>query len=357
MIFLDANVFYWYYGRDRLELSTSDDKIDVKKLCQYLDVKKDKAMPTSVFMEIFVHFRSDAQKLISMRNFIIEKGFRLYNNLKEYGVEPEQLDILSLMTSHDIVKYANGLFNKKVEIESNYAYMFLSVLRELYLYYAMNEYSNFTDENKNSILQYIWVNVWREEKDPKIRLKSALENGYKVDKPDQYLKEEYLKLLTEDCYLIKVILSGIDGVKKNEADLVNFIKQQLNEFKQNKNVTHKTVMQHFAIVMSNDRNFLNYATNNISNSCIKVGMPKGQADYIAQQMLPAWLNRAQQIKKNDIFDMFCMNIYGCSYTPENTTNVLIDTSPYLLTFDTTMKKYIKNNKPNNYSIIEKFYIK
>lgn len=135
------------------------------------------------------------------------------------------------------------------------------------------------------------------------------------------------------------------------------MKQKLQEFRRTENVNHKSVMQHFVSVMSADSVFLQYAKGEIAKGCIRVGMTKGQSNYIAQQMLPAWLDRAQQIKKNDIFDMLCMNIYESSLPYAKIDNVLIDTYPYLLTFDNRMKEYIKNNKPNNYRIIEQFYIK
>ena len=56
MIFLDANAFYWYFGREKLFAQPSTPKHDVEKLNGFLDGRTDKRIPASVFMEIIVHF-------------------------------------------------------------------------------------------------------------------------------------------------------------------------------------------------------------------------------------------------------------------------------------------------------------
>lgn len=58
MVFLDANAFYSYMGRKNLGLSEST-HVKEKELRIYLDSISEKSLPTSVFMEIMVHFRDD----------------------------------------------------------------------------------------------------------------------------------------------------------------------------------------------------------------------------------------------------------------------------------------------------------
>ena len=76
MIFLDANAFYSYYGRRKLEMTSSP--VDETALRCFLDNREKKSLPTSVFMEIITHFREAPDILINLVKFREQKGLPLY---------------------------------------------------------------------------------------------------------------------------------------------------------------------------------------------------------------------------------------------------------------------------------------
>lgn len=74
MIFLDANAFYSYMGRKNVGLGESA-HVKEKELRGYLDSIFDKSLPTSVFIEIMVHFRDDKKRLKQILDFRGEKNY------------------------------------------------------------------------------------------------------------------------------------------------------------------------------------------------------------------------------------------------------------------------------------------
>ena len=78
--------------------------------------------------------------------------------------------------------------------------------------------------------------------------------------------------------------------------------------------------------------------------------------YFRNVMFKEWFDDGEKVRKNDIFDMFCigaLDVKDPSYVP---SSVLEDTTTYLITFDKTMRSYIKDVNPYNDKIIEKFCI-
>ena len=69
-------------------------------------------------------------------------------------------------------------------------------------------------------------------------------------------------------------------------------------------------------------------------------------------MFTAWFERGQKLQKNDIFDMFCVGCLDHVNVKEQKL-ALIDTTSYILSFDTRMKGFLGNVRPTNLKIIEK----
>ena len=129
MIFLDANAFYWYLGREKLFAKSSTAKHDVKKVNSFLDARSDKSIPASVFMEMIVHFRDNPDAIIKIVKFLEEKSITVFNNFPECCFTSDELTVLRLSKNADVLKlYANNLLNKKINIEVKHAYAFLQIV-------------------------------------------------------------------------------------------------------------------------------------------------------------------------------------------------------------------------------------
>jgi len=70
--------------------------------------------------------------------------------------------------------------------------------------------------------------------------------------------------------------------------------------------------------------------------------------------LEAWLERGQKLIKNDIFDMLCVGVLD--KTERNPSlSILVDQNSYLISFDETMMKFIRNDS-GNAKLLDRFMI-
>lgn len=79
-----------------------------------------------------------------------------------------------------------------------------------------------------------------------------------------------------------------------------------------------------------------------------------QTDYLKEVMFNAWFDRAQKLKKNDIFDMLCAGCLGYIRPLKQGEVILANTNSYIISFDSTMEKYIHIVRPDNIKLIQKF---
>ncbi len=67
------------------------------KLSKYLDSIREKSLPTSVFIEIMVHFREDSSKLREILEFRLRKGLPLFNNIPNYCINKDEITCIHFM--------------------------------------------------------------------------------------------------------------------------------------------------------------------------------------------------------------------------------------------------------------------
>ncbi len=123
MFFLDANAFYSYIGRCNLGLIEST-HVNEAKLSKYLDSIREKSLPTSVFIEIMVHFRDDSSRLREILEFRLRKGLPLFNNIPDYCISEDEITCIYFMDDFSLKKYAYKLLDEKIGVESRFAYLF-----------------------------------------------------------------------------------------------------------------------------------------------------------------------------------------------------------------------------------------
>lgn len=349
MIFLDANAFYSYYGRSKLGMTSTP--VDEFKLRDYILTKKCVSLPTSVYIEIITHFRDSSNILIDIIHFIVKNNIKLYNNIPCYILEPTELHCVQLMNGVDILKYANRLLNKKINIESEFTVCFFEITALLYAKYRIDFTNEFSDKVKNSIFNFIGAeNIKGYAKTLHGIIKQKLSDGYSGHAEQKSLKEIYIKELEETCLFIELIISSAIAIGKNESDLIDVLKKTYAKRESFSAYTHNSTMASIVNAFLNDQTFLEYAKDRISKMFIKHGYSKSQIAYLKDVMFSAWFERGQKLQKNDIFDMFC---FGCLDFVDKTKekSVLVDYSPYMLCFDDRMKKYIGIVSPNNLTII------
>lgn len=346
MIFLDANAFYWYLGREKLFTKPSTPKHDVNKLCRFLDARDDKSIPASAFMEMIVHFRDDPDKIMQIVKFREEKGIPVFNNFNDYCFTPDELTVLHATTNNSIPShYAYNLLEKKIDIEAKHTYVFLQIVSLLYADYYLKTFDSLDIAKRESILSYLGRDMTNEMRnDLCSQLTIALKNGYaNNNRSQQALKEKYIELLIQNCVVFQMIIDTSVKFLEDEDDLYSVMCKSAADAKSN-GFTNSEVMQTIKTALNTDSAFLQIAENEIPSIFQRKGYSKHQADYL-KSMLKAWLERGQKLIKNDIFDMLCVG--ALDKTEINSSlHILVDQSSYLISFDETMMKFLCNNAGN-----------
>lgn len=354
MIFLDANAFYSYMGRKNVGLGESA-HVKEKELRGYLDSIFDKSLPTSVFIEIMVHFRDDKKRLKQILDFRGEKKLSLFNNIPDYCVSDVEMNCIYHMSDNDLKKYAYQLLNTKIDIESRFSYLFYEITRNLYLEYRLSEMNKFTENQEKGIWEFLGRKEFQENQEVVTNeFKNALKVGYEQGKDQNILKEKYIDVLNDACKVIDLTLAGCAACIENQIDIIEAI-QKANAESDSKGFDGLNgTMPGIVSVLQTNIKFLEYAKQRISDMFLKHGYNRYQTDYLKEVMFNAWFDRAQKLKKNDIFDMLCAGCLGYIRPLKQGEVILANTNSYIISFDSTMEKYIHIVRPDNIKLIQKF---
>ncbi len=346
MIYLDANAFYWYLGREKLFDQPSTPIHDVEKLNKFLDTRNDKRLPASVFLEMIVHFRDDPDKIMEIIRFREIKGISIFNNFNDYCFTPDELTVLHLTASNTfLTKYAYKLLDKKIDVEAKHAYVFLQIISILYADYYLKTYASLDTEKRENIIVYLGRILSNEMRsDLCTQLTDALKNGYADNnRAQQALKEKYIELLNQTCVIFHMIIDTAVKFLEEGDDLYETMCKSAADAKNN-GFTNDEVMQTIKAALNTDSTFLQTAENEIASIFERKGYSKHQANYI-KTMLKAWLERGQKLIKNDIFDMLCVGSLDKTVVDPG-SNILVNQSSYLISFDKTMMSFLCNNAGN-----------
>lgn len=355
MIYLDVNTFYWYYGRDKLPLPYSVPNLDVIKLRTFLESRADKSLPASVFIEMIVHFRDDPATIKKIISFREEKKMHIYNNFHGYCFTPDELTLLHFTDDNEILrKYAYKLLTRKIEIEVQHAYLFLQKVSLLYANHYLKSFSELDSKTKENILWYLGKELSSEMKDEYMsELTNSLKNGYADNnKSQQYLKNKYMELLVQSCIIYRMIIDTIVKFLDNEQDLYTVMCKSASDARAN-GFTDSDIMKIIVAALAEDAVFLQEAKTEIPAIFVRKGYSKHQAEYM-KVLLEAWLERGQKLRKNDIFDMLYVGSVDKQVTKPG-TNVLIDQSSYLLSFDKVLLSFICQDEWNRI-LLNKFLL-
>lgn len=346
MIYLDANAFYWYLGREKLFSQPSTPRHDIEKLNKFLDTRSDKSIPASAFMEMIVHFRDDPDKIMRIVRFRETKSISIFNNFGDYCFTPDELTYLHLTTNNSLLtQYAYNLLDKKIGVEAKHAYVFLQILSLLYADYYLKIHASLDDEKRENILSYLGRDLSNEMRsDLYSQLTDALKAGYaNNNRSQQALKEKYIELLVQTCVIFHMIIDTAVEFLEDENNLYETMCKSAAYAKSN-GFTDDEVMKTIKVALSTDSVFLQIAENEIASIFETRNYSKHQANYM-KTMLKAWLERGQKLIKNDIFDMLCVGSLD-KIVIEPSLNSLVDQSSYLISFDKTMMDFLCNDAGN-----------
>lgn len=354
MIFLDANAFYSYIGRKKLGLIESS-HVNEEKLRRFLDSVKEKSLPTSVFIEIMVHFRDEPKILKKMLYFRKEKGIPLYNNIPDYCISDDEITCVYYMDDVALGKYAYKLLDEKIGIESRFSYLFFEITKNLYLEYRLSEIGKFSKNEETGIWNYLGRQYFQDNKEAIIEeFRVALSDGYLQGKEQYFLKEKYIDKLNDACQIVDVTLAACVACIEKEIDIIDNIQKAYDESVAKGFDGTDGTMPGIVTLLQTNVPFLEMAKSKIANMFQKHKYNRYQTEYLRTIMFVAWFDRAQKLKKNDIFDMMCAGCLAYVRPIKSGESVLVNTDSYIISFDATMEKFISSVKPTNTVIIEKY---
>lgn len=353
MYFLDANAWYWYFGRNELEMISSAN-VDENKLITELNRIEKKSIPTSVYIEVVTHFRDNPELLQKLLKHRFVNRMKIYNNIPDYVITPEEIEFTACVGWDELKSYAYRMLDKKIDIETRFIYIFVEIMSLLFFAYKLDLTPDLTEEEKQSIDNWI-REVYRQNRDEKkmIEIKDALRNGYMVNDEARVIKNKYIEILNRECIFIELILNGCLAVKEKKKDILSVLQLTYEQVVQDGLDGNNGTMKYIDDVLSTDLIFLDYAKDKFSIMFQKHGYTKIQCLYLKEIMFDAWMNRRQKLRKNDIFDMFCVGVLDCNKSAQD-DNVLVDNNSYLISFDAVMESFIIRNHGISASIINRY---
>lgn len=364
MIFLDANALYWYYGIDKLDFGEQSG-VDSTSLREFIDLYENGvAIPSTCYVEVLSHFKSQPIIARNIVNFIHEKNILIYNNSLYISILPGEVEQVLTYDYNDLNTYLTVMRKNKKDTEVKFSIMFFDVIQLLYLRNIIeNKIGNTkTEAEKERMLSCIANFIKQHWKEDERKFINALDAGYLKDddrnnkkstNAESMLKNVYINALYDIIFIQNMFVELYIEMESEEPDLVECIKKSGNRLIK-KLDSENGEMKQVKASFFNKKDFEKIAQEEI---CLMLQSRKilpYQALYIKEVMMSSWIDSAAKLKKNDIFDMLCL---GCLNAPKKEIeNVLIDNSNYLITFDEKMRDFIKKHFPANDTLISKFVI-
>lgn len=266
------------------------------------------------------------------------------SNISEHRFSQQELEFVMLTADSELKKYAYRILDEKIEIESKHSYMFLQCVSTLYADFYLKSYTELDAEIRERIMLFLGNGMIDYSLDDyQSQLKLALQSGYACRRPKQELKNKYIDLLIQSCAVFHILIDAVVMFVEEEEEIYPVMCRSA-EYVKNNGFTNADIMKTITKTLSTNSDFLKLAEEEIANMLMRHNYSKHQAEYM-KLMFESWLERGKKIEKNDIFDMLSLRALDNQNRKSN-LHILIDQSPYLISFDKPMMKYLCNNAGN-----------
>ncbi len=364
MIFLDANSFYDFYGRNSLGMNmASAQNRNVDALTTFLNRRHDKALPESVFIEVLTRFKDDEMKLRNILDFIFNKNLLIFHNIKTWGLHDKVIKILFLHKTllplpgelKTFVKLTVVLL--KIEIEATIAFCFEQINGMLYVF-CSSDNLGLSEAAKASAISIMFENYFFDRKEAMIKeIKNTLCTSYSDHKKSSatMLKTIYMEQLNEFCVVAEEIIAGLNHVEEGSPESLIVTFQNAVVQAHSKGFTGGTDTMHaISNLIKENPKFLQNVYATIDSTFTIRAFSMTQTNYAEHVLFPAWLERGAMLKKNDLFDMLVVGTLDFVEHNKYQRGSPINYASYLITFDATMRNYLASKFPYNENLVNKF---
>ncbi len=336
-VFLDANAFYHYYGRDKLPGMATDMQVDIQKLRSVLDSEAEKYLVSSAFIEIVTRFHNNVKIVLDIIAFISNKRILIANVTQYQDLYIDSNELSPFVQAEEATKkqYIDKLISNKIDAEARFLVLFVLTILFMYLNYKVDMLSMISNEKREQLKEYLATQCSSKDIINKLvsEYKQNLQDGYSDSTAAKVAKEIFIQTLSDECFYISWICFSLRDIETNSnEDIDGWISSLLGSgiMSEDKGTVMKSLSSELSNLQSNTAWF-DQATTFLKQK----GLSHCQAEYLKQVMFPAWIDRSQVIRKNDIFDMFVVGALDWDPT--------VPSNGILLTFDTTIRKFLNDN--------------
>lgn len=366
IIIFDANAFYTYYGREKLDLSPIS-FVDEEKLKKEMNMIQRKYIATSSFIEILVRFKDEEKHLYNIIKFIDHHKIGLFNNVKNeknYLSEKEYKHILENNKPYFLKNKAYAKIDSKASLESDYSFIFILFIISSFLWGKKKDIKitnyilmslGFDDDNlkneedkiKGIVITLLLQNLFvSEAENIKKRIYQKLLNGYEDGKVTSLYKNEIMDILEEYLIIFENCIEGLNSIENDRFDFIEMIQKNREALMANKK-NHSHIIAIYSETLEKfNFDFLEFESE--IKSILQKSLTQCQSNYIANILLKSWLENGAQIKKNDIYDFLLLSIL------DGVNDTSLDEDIFLVTFDKKIIEFIKKVNKSNGDYIEQF---
>jgi hypothetical protein len=357
---LDANAFYTYYGREKLNMEPNR-KINNNAYCDFLDKQPLKILPTSVFIEIAVYFRKDFDIWVKIRKFIKDKDLIFITTASDRFNEGDFLKLLLVENTKAFYSYIEDICNKKIAGEAEAIYYILNSIMGEYFTFSFRKEHPAVGEQIAARLFIAFDNAVRNIYIEEI--KKALLEGYCNGCEKNEAKTKYIDIIADMYKHIYLISKSFDidrGFNKiNEEEIKELFKKVKDQLEVQGLGADKAVKKQ----LLENQYFAGTQHLEIMKQVLE---RKNYSDFQAKYMmytLQAWFNARKRIDKNDVYDLYFLGILDRkpeikSYLNKNRANQcnVLDDRVIAITFDETVLAFLEVHHSLSYEQIAQFYI-
>ena len=233
-LLLDTNALYYYYGREKLEL-TKDPKVDITRLNTILEDQDNLvSISTITIIEFLVRYRKKLTLIKDVLRFLVIKRIDIIHlGIADFSI----YDIQKFIRASDsiIEMKLKSYLKEKIKIEAGFATSILLLLLKIYLnsYLEREERINIhfkalpereRNKRKSELLSLLLSNDIQESlKSCNSTFTKVLRKGYAIEKEGRFIKDAFNNVL----YINYAVYSCFTEFFIKNYDTMEFTDHQL----------------------------------------------------------------------------------------------------------------------------------
>jgi len=335
-------------------------KLNRGKFRAYFDEQSYKILPTSILIEIALHFREKLDTFIFIRQFLKDRGFILADTGTARFLKFEY-EILFYEPKKEIIRYfLKRMLPQKAASEAGSVY---AVINSIMGQYFIKTFCKHHHPVSSAIAFKIFKAFDAAARDfCLLSIEKSILDGYETDDVKKSAKTAFLSTLENWFHTFELICKAYNaniGVQKlSDSRVKRIIKASVQELKDRGLDADKAVYEQ----LSKDRYFTSdqYVID-LAGSLAKREYSMLQSKYMVY-IARKWLKSRGEIDKNDFFDLYFLGILDRkkqifeTIYQDITKNInILDDRIVAITFDNGIRGFLERHDTLSFQEIQQLY--